>query len=98
VALIWPPVDLPRDFLPSVCTIKPGWEASGKTGEACRPVVNLYEEHFGSIKGDRLLDVLGHPRAHENDVRRGDRRSGNHPRGGLGPGSPERLFMVLVSA
>ena len=33
-------------------------------------IVNRYEGHVGSTKGDGLLAVFGHPRAHENDVRR----------------------------
>ena len=32
--------------------------------------VNAYEGHVSSIKGDGLLAVFGHPKAHENDVRR----------------------------
>jgi class 3 adenylate cyclase len=33
-------------------------------------VVNEYEGHVCSIKGDGLLAVFGHPKAHEDDVRR----------------------------
>ena len=33
-------------------------------------VVDRYEGHIGSIKGDGLLAVFGHPKAHENDLRR----------------------------
>jgi class 3 adenylate cyclase len=33
-------------------------------------VVNRYEGHIGSTKGDGLLAVFGHPTAHEDDVRR----------------------------
>jgi len=33
-------------------------------------VVDRYEGHISSIKGDGLLAVFGHPKAHENDVRR----------------------------
>jgi class 3 adenylate cyclase len=33
-------------------------------------VVNQYEGHVGSTKGDGLLVVFGHPHPHENDVRR----------------------------
>jgi class 3 adenylate cyclase len=33
-------------------------------------VVNRFEGHIGSTKGDGLLAVFGHPTAHENDVRR----------------------------
>jgi class 3 adenylate cyclase/tetratricopeptide (TPR) repeat protein len=32
-------------------------------------IVNRYEGHIGSTKGDGLLAVFGHPIAHENDVR-----------------------------
>ena len=33
-------------------------------------VLDRYEGHVGSTKGDGLLAVFGHPTAHENDVRR----------------------------
>jgi class 3 adenylate cyclase/tetratricopeptide (TPR) repeat protein len=33
-------------------------------------IVNRYEGHIQSTKGDGLLAVFGHPKAHENDVRR----------------------------
>jgi class 3 adenylate cyclase/tetratricopeptide (TPR) repeat protein len=33
-------------------------------------IVNRYEGHIFSTKGDGLLAVFGHPKAHENDVRR----------------------------
>jgi class 3 adenylate cyclase/tetratricopeptide (TPR) repeat protein len=33
-------------------------------------IVNRYEGHVGSTKGDGVLAVFGHPKAHENDVRR----------------------------
>jgi len=33
-------------------------------------VVDRYEGHISSIKGDGLLAVFGHPKAHENDLRR----------------------------
>jgi class 3 adenylate cyclase/tetratricopeptide (TPR) repeat protein len=33
-------------------------------------IVDRYEGHISSIKGDGLLAVFGHPKAHENDVRR----------------------------
>ena len=33
-------------------------------------VVDRYEGHVGSTKGDGLLAVFGHPTAHEDDVRR----------------------------
>jgi class 3 adenylate cyclase len=32
-------------------------------------IVNRFEGHVGSTKGDGLLVVFGHPKAHENDVR-----------------------------
>jgi class 3 adenylate cyclase/tetratricopeptide (TPR) repeat protein len=35
-----------------------------------RRIVDRYEGHISSIKGDGLLAVFGHPKAHENDVRR----------------------------
>lgn len=33
-------------------------------------IVNHYEGHVGSTKGDGLLAIFGHPRAHEDDVGR----------------------------
>jgi class 3 adenylate cyclase/tetratricopeptide (TPR) repeat protein len=33
-------------------------------------IVDRYEGHISSIRGDGLLAVFGHPKAHENDVRR----------------------------
>lgn len=33
-------------------------------------IVNQYEGHIGETKGDGLLALFGHPRPHENDVRR----------------------------
>ena len=33
-------------------------------------IINRYEGHVFSTKGDGLLAVFGHPKAHENDVRR----------------------------
>lgn len=33
-------------------------------------LVNHYEGHISSTKGDGLLAVFGHPKAHENDVKR----------------------------
>jgi class 3 adenylate cyclase/tetratricopeptide (TPR) repeat protein len=33
-------------------------------------VIERYEGHISSIKGDGLLAMFGHPKAHENDVRR----------------------------
>jgi class 3 adenylate cyclase/tetratricopeptide (TPR) repeat protein len=35
-----------------------------------KDVVSRYEGHIFSTKGDGLLAVFGHPKAHENDVRR----------------------------
>jgi class 3 adenylate cyclase/predicted ATPase len=35
-----------------------------------KEIVNRYEGHIFSTKGDGLLAVFGHPKAHENDVRR----------------------------
>jgi class 3 adenylate cyclase len=43
----------------------------GRYREIVRHVVDRYEGHIGSTKGDGLLAVFGHPKAHENDVRRG---------------------------
>jgi class 3 adenylate cyclase/tetratricopeptide (TPR) repeat protein len=42
----------------------------GRYRHEVRRVVDRYEGHIGSIKGDGLLAVFGHPKAHENDVRR----------------------------
>ncbi len=42
----------------------------GRYRDDVRRVVDRYEGHISSIKGDGLLAVFGHPRAHENDVRR----------------------------
>jgi class 3 adenylate cyclase len=42
----------------------------GRYREQVVQVVDRYEGHVGSIKGDGLLAVFGHPIAHENDVRR----------------------------
>ena len=33
-------------------------------------IVDRFEGHVGSTKGDGLLAVFGHPKAHEDDVRR----------------------------
>jgi class 3 adenylate cyclase/tetratricopeptide (TPR) repeat protein len=38
--------------------------------EQVRQIVDRYEGHIGSTKGDGLLAIFGHPKAHENDVRR----------------------------
>ncbi|HEX4558652.1 MAG TPA: adenylate/guanylate cyclase domain-containing protein [Mycobacterium sp.] len=43
----------------------------GRYQDEVRRVVDRYEGHISSIKGDGLLAVFGHPRAHEDDVRRG---------------------------
>ncbi|CAN5456922.1 adenylate/guanylate cyclase domain-containing protein [soil metagenome] len=42
----------------------------GRYKELVRDIVGRYEGHIGSIKGDGLLIVFGHPIAHENDVHR----------------------------
>ncbi|OBG59601.1 adenylate/guanylate cyclase domain-containing protein [Mycobacterium sp. E3339] len=42
----------------------------GRYRDEVRRVVDRYEGHISSIKGDGLLAVFGHPKAHENDVRR----------------------------
>lgn len=42
----------------------------GRYKEEVRQIVDRYEGHIASTKGDGLLIVFGHPRAHENDVRR----------------------------
>jgi class 3 adenylate cyclase/tetratricopeptide (TPR) repeat protein len=42
----------------------------GRYRDEVRRAVDRYEGHIGSIKGDGLLAVFGHPKAHENDVRR----------------------------
>ncbi|MGO9928608.1 MAG: ATP-binding protein, partial [Mycobacterium sp.] len=42
----------------------------GSYRDEVRQVVERYEGHISSIKGDGLLAVFGHPKAHENDVRR----------------------------
>jgi len=42
----------------------------GHYRDEVRRVVDRYEGHVSSIKGDGLLVVFGHPKAHENDVRR----------------------------
>jgi class 3 adenylate cyclase len=42
----------------------------GRYREQVMRVVNRYEGHIGSTKGDGLLVVFGHPNPHENDVRR----------------------------
>ena len=42
----------------------------GRYREQVRQIVDRYEGHIASTKGDGLLIVFGHPRAHENDVQR----------------------------
>jgi class 3 adenylate cyclase/tetratricopeptide (TPR) repeat protein len=42
----------------------------GRYREQVLRVVDRYEGHIDSTKGDGLLAVFGHPKAHENDVRR----------------------------
>ncbi len=42
----------------------------GRYRDQVLTIVNRYEGHLGSTKGDGLLAVFGHPHAHEDDVRR----------------------------
>ena len=42
----------------------------GRYRDQVLAIVNRYEGHVGSTKGDGLLAVFGHPTAHEDDVRR----------------------------
>jgi class 3 adenylate cyclase/tetratricopeptide (TPR) repeat protein len=42
----------------------------GRYREEVLRLVNHYEGHIGSTKGDGLFAVFGHPRAHENDAHR----------------------------
>jgi class 3 adenylate cyclase len=42
----------------------------GRYRDEVSRLVDRYEGHVSSIKGDGLLAVFGHPKAHENDVRR----------------------------
>ena len=42
----------------------------GRYRDDVRRIVDRYQGHISSIKGDGVLAVFGHPRAHENDVRR----------------------------
>jgi class 3 adenylate cyclase len=42
----------------------------GRYRDEVRRIVDQYEGHISSIKGDGLLTVFGHPKAHEDDVRR----------------------------
>lgn len=42
----------------------------GRYRRQVNEIVNRYEGHIFSVKGDGLLAAFGHPKAHENDVRR----------------------------
>jgi class 3 adenylate cyclase len=42
----------------------------GRYRERVLKIIDRFEGHIGSTKGDGLLAVFGHPRAHENDARR----------------------------
>jgi len=42
----------------------------GRYRQQVKDIVDRYEGHVFSTKGDGLLAVFGHPKAHENDVRR----------------------------
>jgi class 3 adenylate cyclase/tetratricopeptide (TPR) repeat protein len=42
----------------------------GRYRDEVSRLVDRYEGHISSIKGDGLLAVFGHPKAHDNDVRR----------------------------
>ena len=42
----------------------------GRYRDEVHRVVDRYEGHISSIKGDGVLVVFGHPKAHEDDVRR----------------------------
>jgi class 3 adenylate cyclase/tetratricopeptide (TPR) repeat protein len=42
----------------------------GRYREQVHRIVDRFEGHIGSTKGDGLLAVFGHPKAHDNDVRR----------------------------
>jgi class 3 adenylate cyclase/tetratricopeptide (TPR) repeat protein len=42
----------------------------GRYRQQVNDIVDRYEGHVFSTKGDGLLAVFGHPKAHENDVRR----------------------------
>ncbi|EHB58324.1 adenylate/guanylate cyclase [Mycolicibacterium rhodesiae JS60] len=42
----------------------------GRYRDEVRTIVARYEGHIGSIKGDGLLAVFGHPKAHEDDTHR----------------------------
>ena len=42
----------------------------GRYRQQVNDIIDRYEGHVFSTKGDGLLAVFGHPKAHENDVRR----------------------------
>jgi class 3 adenylate cyclase len=42
----------------------------GRYRERVQLVVDQYEDHIASTKGDGMLAVFGHPVAHKDDVRR----------------------------
>jgi class 3 adenylate cyclase len=44
--------------------------AVGRYKEQVRQIVDRYEGHVASTKGDGLMIVFGHPKAHEDDARR----------------------------
>ncbi len=46
------------------------YKAIGRYRQQVNEIIDRYEGHVFSTKGDGLLAVFGHPRAHENDVRR----------------------------
>jgi class 3 adenylate cyclase/tetratricopeptide (TPR) repeat protein len=46
------------------------YKVIGRYRRQVNEIVNRYEGHIFSTKGDGLLAVFGHPKAHENDVRR----------------------------
>ena len=46
------------------------YKVIGRYRRHVNEIVNRYEGHIFSAKGDGLLAVFGHPKAHENDVRR----------------------------
>ena len=52
----------------------------GRYREQVNEIVDRYEGHIFSTKGDGLLAVFGHPRAHENDVHRAVRQVRHHAR------------------
>ena len=48
----------------------------GRYRQQVKAIIDRYEGHVSSTKGDGLLAVFGHPRAHENDVRRAAQAGG----------------------